>query len=180
MNNELSQILLLLLVIIISNSSCTNHPTKGEYFQHGIKDKEYQETYAELRKNDSQLFDLGFNQCDTIELKKLISDDFEFYHDQSGITDSKERFIQTVSGLCNMSYRATRELKKGSLELFLLKNNGTLYGAIQKGEHMFYGKEKDKPKYLTSTASFTHIWIKEEGMWKLKRVLSYNHKAVEH
>ena len=142
-----------------------------------VENNEYQNVLETLRLKDSLLFELGFNHCDTAQLKLLVSNDFEFYHDQSGITNSKESFIQSISGLCDLDYRPSRELAKGSLELHLLRENGKIYGAIQNGKHKFYGEESDRPKYLTSTADFTHLWIIEEGDWKLKRVLSYNHKT---
>lgn len=136
-----------------------------------------QELFAELKQKDSLVFNLGFNECDTAQLRILVSDDFEFFHDQSGLLDSKENFIRNIPNLCNMNYKPTRALVDGSLEVFPLYANGVLYGAIQKGEHEFYGEEPGKPKYLTSTAKFTHVWILENGEWKLKRVLSYDHQS---
>jgi len=134
-----------------------------------------QKLFEELRIKDSLIFDLGFNTCDTVILRSLLSDDFEFYHDQNGLLESKEVFIQNIPNLCKMNYRPIRELVENSLEVFPLFSNGTLYGAIQNGTHEFYGKEEDKERYLTSTATFTHVWVMEKGDWKLKRVLSYNH-----
>lgn len=136
---------------------------------------ENQKIFNDLRARDSLLFSLGFNECDTSQLRILISEDFEFYHDQSGVTESKENFILGISGLCHMDYKATRELAQNSLAIHPLYNNGQLYGAIQTGEHLFYGQKGEAPKYLTSTAKFTHLWILEAGDWKLKRVLSYDH-----
>ena len=140
---------------------------------------EQEQVFTQLQTQDSLLFGLGFNQCDTSLLRQLVSDDFEFYHDQSGVNTSKEAFLQGIAGLCQMNYKPTRELKTGSLEVHLLYNQGQLYGAIQNGHHLFYGEEADKPKYLTSTADFTHLWLLEEGSWKLKRVLSFNHQVPE-
>lgn len=140
-------------------------------------DSQRLEVFHLLKQKDSLLFDLGFNQCDTAQLRILVSDDLEFFHDQSGLLTSKEIFIKGIASLCHMNYKATRELDVSSLEVHLLKNNGQLYGAIQKGNHSFYGEEAGKPKYLTSTAKFTHVWILEEGKWMLKRVLSYDHKT---
>ncbi|MCR9099211.1 MAG: nuclear transport factor 2 family protein [bacterium] len=136
-----------------------------------------QELFLELKQKDSLVFNLGFNECDTAQLRILISDDFEFFHDQSGLLDSKENFIRNIPNLCKMNYKPTRVLVDGSIEVFPLYSNGVLYGAIQKGEHEFYGEEPGKPKYLTSRAKFTHVWILENGEWKLKRVLSYDHQS---
>lgn len=136
-----------------------------------------QKLFTELKQKDSLVFNLGFNECDTAQLRALISDDFEFYHDQSGLLDSKENFIRNIPNLCTMNYKPTRVLVDGSMEVFPLFSNGELYGAIQKGVHEFYGEEPGKPKYLTSTAKFTHVWILDDGKWKLKRVLSYDHHS---
>ena len=79
------------------------------------------------------------------------------------------------NGLCKMDYKATRELVAESLKVYPMKNQGKLYGAIQTGEHRFYAKYPDKEKVLTSTALFSHLWLLEDGEWKLSRVLSYDH-----
>ncbi|MEQ8523163.1 hypothetical protein [Gracilimonas sp.] len=57
-----------------------------------------------------------------------------------------------------------------------MKDNGELYGAIQRGEHEFYILEPGKEMYKTGFARFTHLWLLEDGEWILKRVLSYDHK----
>lgn len=131
-----------------------------------------------LKVQDSLMFEVGFNTCDITQFEKLISDDFEFYHDKYGIIASKADFITGIrDGLCKMDYRARRELVVNSLEVYPLENNGVLYGAIQTGNHRFYALENDKPEYLTSVARFTHVWLLGNGEWKLSRGLSYDHKS---
>jgi len=133
--------------------------------------------YNTIKTQDSLLFDVGFNTCDISQFEKLLSEDFEFYHDKSGITTSKKDFIaNTRDGLCKMSYKAKRVLDTGSLEVYPLENNGILYGALQSGTHSFYAIEGDKPEYLTSEARFMHVWLLEDGQWKLSRVLSFDHQ----
>lgn len=126
---------------------------------------------------DSLLFNVGFNTCDISQFERLVSENFEFYHDQSGITPSKEAFIAgTREGLCKMDYQPIRKLVAGSLQVFPLKNNGQLYGALQSGEHRFYAKYPGREEAeLTSGARFTHLWLLEAGEWKLARVLSFDH-----
>ncbi len=141
--------------------------------------EEHQRVFQELKIRDSLLFGLGFNHCDTALVRTLTSTDFEFYHDQSGVTRSQDAFVQSISGLCKLDYKPTRELEPYSLSVHLLRNRGEVYGAIQSGKHHFYGQEGNKSKYLTSTARFIHLWIREEGEWKLKRVLSYDHRESE-
>jgi len=133
--------------------------------------------FKTLKTQDSLLFDVGFNTCDISQFEKLVSENFEFYHDRSGITTSKKDFIaNTRDGLCKLSYKAKRVLDAGSLEVYPMENNGVLYGALQSGTHRFYAIEADKPEYLTSTARFMHIWLLEDGQWKLTRVISYDHQ----
>jgi hypothetical protein len=134
--------------------------------------------FRTLKTQDSLLFEVGFNTCDITQFENLVSDDFGFYHDKSGITASKADFIAGIrDGLCKMGYKARRELVENSLEVFPLENNGVLYGAIQTGDHRFYEIEQDKPDQLTSVAKFTHVWLLENGLWKLSRGLSYDHKV---
>jgi CubicO group peptidase (beta-lactamase class C family) len=136
--------------------------------------------YKTILTKDSLLFNLGFNQCDSTQLEHIISQDFEFYHDKHGITNSKADFVYSIKeGLCKMDYKATRQLQKGSTEIFPLKKNGNLYGAIQNGTHLFYALESDSVKYVSSIAKFTHLWILEDDIWKLKRSLSFDHHATE-
>ena len=54
------------------------------------------ELYKTIKEKDSLLFNIGFNNCDITQFKKLVSDNFEFYHDQGGITNSKAEFIQSI------------------------------------------------------------------------------------
>lgn len=140
------------------------------------------ELFETLKANDSLLFNVGFNTCDLSQFENLMAEDLEFYHDKSGSTNSLSQFMEVMkTGICkpSKSYKARRELVKGSLEVFPLYNNGELYGAIQTGEHRFYEKNLNQPEIpekAGSIAKFTHLWILENNQWKLKRVLSFDHK----
>lgn len=127
------------------------------------------ELFKTLQENDRLLFEEGFNKCDISQFEKLISEDMEFYHDQSGIMTSKEQFMaNTRNVLCKKGAKKNdRVLVKDSLQVFPLYDNGKLYGAIQIGIHRFGN----------SSAKFTHLWILEHEKWQLTRVLSYDHKA---
>lgn len=134
--------------------------------------------FKTLKTQDSLLFEVGFNTCDISQFEKLVSDDFEFYHDKSGITVTKADFIASIrDGLCKMDYKARRELVENSLEVYPLENNGVLYGAIQTGSHRFYEVKDVKSDQLTSVAKFTHVWLLENGVWRLSRGLSYDHRS---
>ena len=136
--------------------------------------------YRIIKEKDSLLFDIGFNTCNIEILQDLISQEFTFIHDQSGITKSKEAFIESVqNGLCKLPYKAIRTLNQGSTSIYPLHKNDTIYGAIQNGEHSFYALEGTNQKYLTSTAKFTHVWVVENGEWRLRSVLSFDHEDIE-
>ena len=81
--------------------------------------------------------------------------------------------------MCALSYDARRELVDESLEVFPLRDNGVLYGAIQRGIHRFFATEEGEPERETSVARFTHLWLLVDGEWKLKRVLSFDHRSPE-
>lgn len=133
-----------------------------------------------IQEKDSLLFNIGFNTCHIAQFENLVSEYFEFYHDQVGITSSKSAFIESIqNGLCKLTYKPRRELAENSMEVYPLEKNGVLYGAIQTGKHNFYAIENGKQEYLTSVAKFTHVWILENESWKLSKGLSYDHKDFE-
>lgn len=134
------------------------------------------ELFNMILQSDSLLFEEGFNNCNLVMVDSIITEDFEFYHDNNG-SQNKAMFLQTFKeSLCSTPNRKPiRKLVKSSMEVFPLYNEGILYGAIQKATHEFYIKEPGKELYKTNVASFTHLWLKEKSLWKLKRSLSYDH-----
>lgn len=140
------------------------------------KDDEYNRVYHDIMNNDSILFQRGYDHCDTAQVRKLLADDFEFYHDQAGIIESGADFLHALSSLCHLDYKASRSLDYNSVKLHLLRKQGELYGVLQSGSHSFYAESAQSPKHKTSTAAFHHLWIKTNGDWKLKRVISYDHQ----
>lgn len=136
--------------------------------------------YKQLKKNDSLIFESSFNKCKIADVEPLISEDFEFYHDQGGITNTKKKFLVSIEkNICsNPKSKPHRKLVAGSLKVFPLYKNGHLYGAIQTGTHNFYLIEENKTR-PTVSALFTHLWILENKKWMLKRVLSYHHQPIK-
>jgi CubicO group peptidase (beta-lactamase class C family) len=138
------------------------------------------ELFKTLKTKDSLLFNVGFNTCNIQQFENLVSDHFEFYHDKAGITSSKSSFIASIKdGICKLTYQPRRELVDESLEVYPLEKNGVMYGAVQMGKHKFYAVEKDQPEQLTSVAKFVHIWLIENGNWKLSRGLSFDHQEKD-
>jgi len=155
--------LLLLFALVVAQTFSQVDPTS--------------ELYITLQKLDSTLFEKGFNQCDSLSLDKMISEELRFYHDQSGIQDRKVFFDNVKKYICsNPQQKPIRRLEEGSLVVFPLFNDGTMYGAIQHGVHHFYIREEGEEDRWTSTAKFTHVWIMEEDSFKLREALSYDHQ----
>ncbi|MGE0931730.1 serine hydrolase domain-containing protein [Peijinzhouia sedimentorum] len=133
--------------------------------------------FIDLKKQDSTLFERVFNQCDLDYLDDHITDDLKFYHDQSGFQDKAIFLYNTKKYICsNAVQKPIRKIEETSLEVYPLYNNGILYGAIQKGIHHFYLRERDKDDIWTSTAKFTHVWLVHDQIWKLSEALSYDHQ----
>ena len=136
------------------------------------------ELFAALKTLDSIIFEIGYNQVDTSAISPLLMDNVEMYHDQAGMITDKKVFLMAMQSLGALDYRAKRALVPGSLQVFPLYDRGELYGAIQRGEHEFFAiHQEDEPPVLTSTAKFTTLWILEDGIWKMKRVLSFDHQS---
>jgi len=135
--------------------------------------------FETLKEHDSLLFEVSFNKCNLEAINEIIAEDLEFYHDQSGITQSKEAFMDVMqNGICSPTNKtkSRRELVEGSLEVFPLYNNGELYGALQNGEHRFFESYDGTKETAGSIARFSHLWIQEDEKWTLKRVISYDHQ----
>ncbi|MCD0467342.1 beta-lactamase family protein [Flavobacterium sp. ENC] len=144
------------------------------------------ELYKTIMSRDSLLFNIGFNTCDISQFENLLSDNFEFYHDKDSISD-KALFLKNLrKGLCGSAgtYQSRRYLVPNSTEVYPLYKKGVLYGALQNGIHQFYEKSAAKNESLAnakenfgSTSRFTHVWLLENGVWKLKRSFSYDHQS---
>lgn len=145
------------------------------------------ELYKTIMSRDSLLFNVGFNTCNIQQFEDLLSEQFEFFHDKGGISNKTEFLHNLKNGLCisPTTYQSRRELIDGSTEIYPLYKKGVLYGAIQTGIHRFYetSAAKNEPllkknEILGDIARFTHVWTLENGVWKLKKSLSYDHHAV--
>ncbi|WP_396589489.1 nuclear transport factor 2 family protein [Allomuricauda sp. R78024] len=142
---------------------------------------ESSELYMTLKEKDSTLFDAAFNQCDVETMESLFTEDFEFYHDKGGITVGRNNFLAPNRENCakidrNEPQRAKRILVPGSLQVYPLYKQGKLYGAVQHGVHSFEFLNEQKEYQKGDVAKFIHVWILEDGHWKIKRELSYDHQ----
>jgi len=138
------------------------------------------ELFDAIVAKDKALFDIVFGSCDVAALKDLIADDFEFYHDKDGLSEtSGAKFVDDITKHCGriekgVDFRARRELVKGSLGVYPLNN----YGAVETGRHNFYAIEDGKPDRMIESAQFLQVWKNDNGQWKLARVVSYDHQLA--
>lgn len=140
-----------------------------------------QQQFDEVAAADHALFSAFFDRCDTEALAKMVTDDFEMFHDKNGyMTKSGKEFLDGIAATCarqktGEDYRARREVVPGTLKVYPLEN----YGAVEIGVHRFYQLLPGKPEKLVEVSQFTHVWKKEESGWKLARALSYDHRLTD-
>jgi hypothetical protein len=118
--------------------------------------------YDTIARMDS-LWEDSYNFCKLGLQDSLISEDLEFYHDHGGLLTSKSALITALKN--NICGKVTRELLKGSIEVYPIAN----YGAVEIGYHRFRSKDGNSTGQF---ARFVHIWHRENGQWKITRVIS--------
>lgn len=115
---------------------------------------------------DAKLFD-AYNTCDLSTLGAMVSDDLEFYHDLTGLSKGKAPFLAAIKQ--NVCGKVHRELLPETLEVYPLKG----FGAVELGIHRF--SHPDHPADGMGDARFVTLWQNEGGVWKVTRVISYDH-----
>ena len=116
---------------------------------------------------DSVLFDAFNNQRMDI-FKPMFSNDLEWFQDNEGLI-TYETVFTNFGNSFNKEFKLNRKLVPGSLEVYPLKN----YGAMEIGLHQFRHIENGKEE--VGTFKFLMIWKQENDIWKISRVVSYNH-----
>ncbi len=139
------------------------------------------ELTAQITQLDAALFASIFDNCNAERVGEMVTDDFEFYHDKWGLTaTSKQQFVESIAGMCKRiqdgtDFRARRELVADTLRVYPLNN----FGAVETGYHKFYALMANGPDKLTETAQFTQVWKNDNGVWKLARVISFDHQLAQ-
>ena len=114
---------------------------------------------------DTELFD-AYNHCDLDKLGSMVSEDLEFYHDQTGLSVGRKVFLDAIKA--NICGKVHRELIPGTLEVYPLKG----FGAVEIGVHRF-----THPGDPTAhgEAKFVTIWRLKDGTWQVTRAISFDH-----
>jgi ketosteroid isomerase-like protein len=165
----MKQIFIMIIVLVAVAVLALNQVTGKKVV--GVSDSEAppgsQQLYNEIERMDGVLFD-AFNTQNLNKLKTLFTDDLEFYQDNEGLA-LYQQTMKDFKSMFEQNNKLRRELVKGSLEVYPIKN----YGAIEIGLHKFCHIENGKDE--CGTFKFVHVWQNKGGEWKISRVISYNH-----
>ena len=131
----------------------------------GQTSKQPDALFETIKSLDAKLFD-AYNHCNLETLGSMVSDDLEFYHDQTGLMVGKAPFLAAIKQ--NICGKVQRTLLEDTLEVYPLKG----YGAVEIGIHRFH--HPNEPDNV-GDAKFVTIWHDDNGVWKVTRVISYEH-----
>lgn len=144
-------------------SSCSVTRTTNNITKYKPEDQNLYDTIVSM---DSAFFE-AYNTCN-LNLDKyaaFYSDNIEFYHDQGGLMTSKQAIIDATKN--NVCGKVTRELVKGSIEVYSIKN----FGAVEIGFHKFHNNT-EKEGTPSHAGRFVITWQNKDNEWKITRVIS--------
>ena len=119
---------------------------------------------------DARLFG-SFNSCDLDTFGSLLAQDVEFYHDKDGLTLGRQPVVDSVRE--NICGKVRRELVAGSLQSFPMDH----YGLLQFGTHRFCTADSAT---CSGEGRFVHLWRQVDGQWQATRIISYDHRPLQH
>ncbi|MGB5371747.1 MAG: nuclear transport factor 2 family protein [Flavobacteriaceae bacterium] len=156
--SNLSFPFLLLIVAMVMGS----YGPKNTVFQG--KNLEPETLYETIKNRDSVFFS-AYNRCDLVTQAAMLSDSVEFYHDQGGLSTSKQDILEkTKENICG---KVSRELVEGSLEVYPIKG----YGAVEIGMHKFRNNQEAE-ETPSHASKFIIIWQQNNNDWQMARVIS--------
>ena len=153
----------LLLFAVLFVAACTSVKPK-EISSIPAYKPDSQELFNQIVKLDSIFFH-AYNTCDLDKQADFYSDSLEFYHDQSGLTTSKQDVLDaTKKNICG---KVTRTLISESLEVYPIKG----FGAVEIGLHRFHNntQKEDTP---SQPGKFIIVWKQTGNDWQISRVVS--------
>ena len=153
-------LLLLTCITIMSAYAQSDSSISESVPEYSPSDSMLHEIVVDL---DKEFFD-AYNNCDTVTLEALISEDLEFYHDLGGLSTFKPQIIQALKdNICN---KVTRELIDGTIEVYPIPG----YGAVQMGWHQFHNSQE--PNAKPKPSKFVTVWKEVGDNWLITRVIS--------
>jgi len=152
--------LLYFFIMLLSPLYAIGQATPSEAYQPYKPDN--QKLFDTIAYLDSVFFN-AYNSCNVELQADFYADDIEFYHDQGGLMTSKQEILDAIRR--NICGKVTRELAKGSIEVYPI---GT-YGAVEMGFHKFHNLVEGT---VSRGGKFVVIWVNDAGKWKVSRVIS--------
>lgn len=126
--------------------------------------------YDTVAALDTQMFD-SFNHCDDpaqFERHRALFDEkVEFYHDNGGVTWTREEMLGNVRK--NVCGKFRRELIPGTLRVYPIKD----FGAMEIGEHRFCATGETT---CAGRGEFILVWHRVGERWQVTRAISYAHR----
>jgi hypothetical protein len=120
------------------------------------------ELFNTINHMDS-IFWKAYNTCDMELQSEIYSENIEFFHDQMGLITSKKIILDATRN--NICGKITRELVKGSVEVYPIPN----FGAVQTGMHKFHNVQEN---WNSEELKFIVIWEQKQNSWKIAKVIS--------
>ncbi|MCG2585066.1 nuclear transport factor 2 family protein [Massilia sp. TS11] len=124
---------------------------------------------AEILAADAELF-AALNGRDLAGLQRRFSPTLEFYHDRGGISDYAAN-LRAFAHNFSQPQIVRREALPDTVRVYPAGPDA----AMQIGEHRFCSAAAAGAREDCSIYGFAMVWRKEDGLWKLTRVLSYGH-----
>lgn len=149
-----------ILIIFVGMSAITHAQAPAQADPHSDP------LYKTILALDTKLFD-AYNRCDLATLGAMVSDDLEFYHDQTGLSVGKQPFLDAIKQ--NICGKVQRQLLEDTLEVCPINH----YGAVEIGVHRFH--HPGHPEDGMGDARFVTLWQNKDGEWKVTRVISFEH-----
>ncbi|MBC7924873.1 MAG: nuclear transport factor 2 family protein [Bryobacteraceae bacterium] len=128
------------------------------------------ELFRTIAALDTEVFE-AYNNCNLEKFRSFFVDGLEFYHDLGGLTVGGDKVTEQVKN--NICGKVRRELVAGTLQVYPMQG----YGALETGSHRFFPAAKGSES--SGIAKFIHLWEKKDGVWKITRVISYDHKSQQ-
>jgi ketosteroid isomerase-like protein len=160
-NSRLPYFLILLFTITATICSAQKNTAKEPAYIYIPDDLELYKTIVAM---DSTFFQ-AYNTCDLDKQAAIYSDNIEFYHDQGGLMTVKKEILDgTEKYICG---KVTRELVKGSLEIYPIKD----FGAVEIGLHKFHNNT-EKEGTTSHASKFIIFWKNDNDNWTITKVVS--------
>lgn len=127
-----------------------------------------------VREADRSFWD-AFNRCDKIAMARSFTGDAEFYHDKTGLTQSRDGVVKSlIEGPCKD--RAVTSVRREAVDRTARFDSLAGGFALLSGEHRFYASANGGPERHDSIARYVEVWQRLADGWQMRRVVSYAHR----